>query len=188
MDGSLNFQNLDIKSPWASLFNISGEISLKDEQIRLLIDSDSEQQKFREWFEELQIGTNCYWLLKPPCKMMTWILKSIHFGVIARTLSSTERLELTTTRICFWMDLTFGVYQAQVNQLYKYWPANKWKPKVLDYLDTFDWWSWKKGWFYIMAWLMNIPSDQNKECFEPAPTWLMPQLNTRKRMACISWL
>ena len=33
------------------------------------------------------------------------------------------------------MDLTFAIYQAQVNQLYKYWPVNKWKPKVLNFLD-----------------------------------------------------
>ena len=135
MDGSLNFQNLDIKSPWASLSNISGEISLKDEQIRLLIDSDSGTAEIpgmirgiADWDkllltaqtsmqdDDLDIKINSLW-----CDCKDFILDG------AARANYDENL---------FLDLTFGVYQAQVNQLHKYWPANKWKPKVLDYLDT----------------------------------------------------
>jgi len=128
------FQQLDFDADFGKLTNLSGEMSLQEEQIRLLIDSDNGTAVFPDFIrgqaawekllitaqtsmhdDYLDIKINSMW-----CDCNDFILDG------AARISHDESL---------FLDLTFGVYDAEVNQLYKYWPKKKWKPKVLNFLD-----------------------------------------------------
>jgi len=130
----IQFKQLDFAAAYAQLHNLSGEISLYDEQIRLLIDSSGGSAKLPgiirgtvTWQQllltaqtsmqddDLDIKINSMW-----CDCTDFILDG------AARFSYDQSL---------FMDLSFAIYQAKVEQLYKYWPSIKWKPKVLNFLD-----------------------------------------------------
>lgn len=131
---NVHFQDLNLTAQFGELKNLAGELSLEDEQIRLLIDSDQGsailpgfirgQVKWDKFLmtaqtsmqdEDFDIKINSVW-----CDCQDFILDG------AMRVTYDEDMML---------DLSMAVYQAKVNQLYKYWPSFKWKPKVLNFLD-----------------------------------------------------
>jgi uncharacterized protein (TIGR02099 family) len=131
---NIHFQSLNLKAQFGQLNNLAGEISLKDEQIRLLLDSDTGSAELPDFMrgvinwdkllitaqtsmqdEDLDIRINSVW-----CDCQDFILDG------AMRITFDEDMML---------DLSVAIYQAKVNQLYKYWPSFKWKPKVLNFLD-----------------------------------------------------
>lgn len=131
---NIHFQALNLKAPFGQLNNLTGELSLQNEQIRLLVDSDQGSATFPGFMrgevnwdkllitaqtsmqdENLDIKINSVW-----CDCQDFILD----GAMRITYDDDMML-----------DLSMAVYRAKVNQLYKYWPSFKWKPKVLNFLD-----------------------------------------------------
>ncbi|VAW34280.1 hypothetical protein MNBD_GAMMA01-1239 [hydrothermal vent metagenome] len=131
----INFHQLDLAAEFGQFTNISGVVSLQNEQIRLLIDADagtadipnfirgqvkwdkllvSAQTSMQD--DDLDIRINSLW-----CDCNDFILDG------AARFTFDEQL---------FVDLSVAVYDAKVNQLYKYWPSNIWKPNVLNFLDT----------------------------------------------------
>ncbi|MBL4661769.1 MAG: hypothetical protein JKY19_15520 [Alcanivoracaceae bacterium] len=134
VDASIQFQQLNLEASFGVLNNLSGAISLHDEQIRLLIDSDDGSAVLPGFMrgtvnwekllltvqtsmhdDDLDIKINSLW-----CDCNDFFIDG------AARIAYTDQL---------FLDLTFAVYQAKVNQLYKYWPSAVWKPKVLNFLD-----------------------------------------------------
>ncbi|MCF6288456.1 MAG: TIGR02099 family protein [Proteobacteria bacterium] len=134
VSGDINFQQLDLKGEFGKFSNLAGTISLHAEQIKLIIDSDSGSAELAnimrgkiEWNkllltaqtsmqdDDLDIKLQSIW-----CDCNDFILDG------AARIYNTDNL---------FLDLTFAIYDAKVKQLYKYWPAIIWKPKVLNFLD-----------------------------------------------------
>ncbi len=134
VDASIAFENINMTTNVAELKNLTGSISFHDEQIRLLIDSENGSAHIPailrgdvEWKNllltaqtsmqdnDVDVKINSLW-----CDCNDFILDG------AARIGYDENL---------FLDLGFAIYHAQANQLYKYWPANKWKPKVLNFLD-----------------------------------------------------
>lgn len=134
IDASVQFQQLDFEAEFSKLTGLSGSIHLDDDQIRLMIDSDLGTAEFPgytrgkvQWDkllltaqtsmqdEDLDIKINSLW-----CDCKDFIIDG------AARIAYDEQLLL---------DLTFAVYDAKVNQLYKYWPSRVWKSKTLNFLD-----------------------------------------------------
>lgn len=132
---NIDFEALDFDSEVGSSSNLAGEISLHNDQIRLLIDSDLGTANFPdimrgkvEWDkllltaqtsmqdDNLDFKVNSLW-----CDCNDFVLDG------AARIGYDENL---------FMDLTFAVYEAQVNQLFKYWPKTNWKKNILDFLDN----------------------------------------------------
>ncbi len=130
----LQFQELDYTSDDVNLTNLDGEIGFHNEQIRLLVDSINGSAVIPaimrgkiEWKdllltaqtsmhdEDLDVKINSLW-----CDCNDFTIDG------AARIGYDEGLLL---------DLTFAIYNAKVDQLYKYWPSVVWKPKVLDFLD-----------------------------------------------------
>jgi len=134
IDADVNFEQLDFIASFGQLSHLSGNVSLHNDQIRLLLDSDAGTAVLPDYIrgkiewdkllmtaqtsmqdENLDVKINSLW-----CDCKDFILDG------AARATYDEQLQL---------DLSFAVTQAQVNQLYKYWPSFKWKPKILNYLD-----------------------------------------------------
>ncbi len=134
VDASISFENINMTTEMAQLTNLTGTISFQNEQIRLLIDSENGSAHIPgilrgsiEWKNllitaqtsmqdnDVDVKINSMW-----CDCNDFILDG------AARIGLDESL---------FMDLTFAIYEAQANKLYKYWPKNKWKPKVLNFLD-----------------------------------------------------
>ena len=135
VDSNIGFEQLDLSADFGVFTNLSGAISLHNEQIRLLIDSEQGSALLPDYIrgkvewdsflitaqtsmhdDDLDIKINSMW-----CDCTDFIIDG------AARVGYTDELML---------DLTFAVYDATVNQLYKYWPSSVWKPKVLNFLDT----------------------------------------------------
>lgn len=135
IEAKVNFEQLDFTASFGTLTHLSGTASLHDDQIRFLLDSDQGTAEFPNHIrgkvawekllltaqtsmqdDYLDIKIKSLW-----CDCYDFILDG------AARVTYDEQLQL---------DLTFAVYQAQVNQLFKYWPSFNWKPKILNYLDT----------------------------------------------------
>jgi uncharacterized protein (TIGR02099 family) len=134
VDASIAFEKINMTTNVVQLTNLTGSISFHDEQIRLLIDSENGSAHIPgilrgnvEWSNllltaqtsmqdnDIDVKINSVW-----CDCNDFVLDG------AARIGFDENL---------FLDLTFAIYQAQANQLYKYWPTNKWKPKVLNFLD-----------------------------------------------------
>jgi uncharacterized protein (TIGR02099 family) len=134
VEGNVVFHKLDLLTKSNSFTNLSGEINMFDEQIRLMIDSDAGTADLPDFIrgqvawnkllvtaqtsmhdENLDVKVNSLW-----CDCNDFIIDGAARVIYEESL---------------WLDLTFAVYQAKANQLYKYWPQIVWKPKLLKYLD-----------------------------------------------------
>lgn len=134
VDTNIEFHQIDFSADFLQLNNMTGSLSLHNDQIRLLIDSDQGSAEIPgiirgkvQWDkllmtaqtsmqdDDLDIKINSLW-----CDCNDFIIDG------AARVSYDKQL---------FMDLTFAVYDATVNQLYKYWPSIKWKPKILNFLD-----------------------------------------------------
>ena len=134
VDANIQFQQLNFTASFGVFNNLSGAISLHDEQIRFMIDSDDGSAELPGFMrgtvnwnkllltmqtsmhdDDLDIKINSLW-----CDCNDFFIDG------AARIAYTDEL---------FLDLTFAVYQAEVNQLYKYWPSAVWKPKVLNFLD-----------------------------------------------------
>jgi len=134
VEAEIKFHQIDLKSDVTMITNLSGSINMYSDQIRLMIDSDSGSANIPKFIrgqvnwdkllltaqtsmhdDDLDIKIQSLW-----CDCNDFILDGAARAVYDENL---------------WLDLAFGVYQAQVNQLYKYWPKTVWKPNVLNYLD-----------------------------------------------------
>lgn len=134
VDANTHFQELDFDAEFGRLTSLSGEISMHDDQIRLLLDSDSGTADLPEF-----IRGQVQWdklLLTAQTSMQDDYLD---FKINSLWCDCKDFIIDGAARVSYdeslFLDLTFAVYDAQVNQLYKYWPIIKWKPKVLNFLD-----------------------------------------------------
>jgi uncharacterized protein (TIGR02099 family) len=134
VEGNVFFHELDLLTKSNSFTNVSGEVNMFNEQIRLMIDSDKGTADFPGFIrgqvawekllltaqtsmhdENLDVKINSLW-----CDCQDFMIDGSARAIYEESL---------------WLDLTFAVYRAKVNQLYKYWPQVVWKPNLLKYLD-----------------------------------------------------
>ncbi len=134
VEGSIAFENINMATDVTQLSNLSGSVNFHNEQIRLLIDSEKGSARIPGILRGTVQWNNL--LLTAQTSMqdndVDIKINSIWCDCTDFILDGAARIGLDQN---LFMDLTFAIYQAQVNQLYKYWPKNKWKPKVLNFLD-----------------------------------------------------
>ncbi len=134
VEGSIAFENINMATDVTQFNNLSGSVNFHNEQIRLLIDSEKGSARIPGILRGTVQWNNL--LLTAQTSMqdndVDVKINSIWCDCTDFILDGAARIGLDQN---LFMDLTFAIYQAQVNQLYKYWPKNKWKPKVLNFLD-----------------------------------------------------
>lgn len=165
VEGDINFEQLNLKSSFANLTNLAGNIRFHNDQIRLIVDSETGTAELPtimrgkiEWNElfltaqtsmqdeDLDIKINSLW-----CECNDFII------------DGTARINYNDD---LFLDLGFGIYNAQVNQLYKYWPSNIWKPKLLKFLDqALVTGEVERGMILYHGLVKNIPFKSNQGIF-----------------------
>ncbi len=134
VDANIEFHELDLHANFGQFTHLSGVISLQDEQIRLMLDSENGTADMPDY-----IRGQLKWsqlLLTAQTSMQD---DNIDFKINSLWCDCNDFIIDGAARVVYDeqlnLDLAFAVYDAQVNQLYKYWPSFKWKPKVLNFLD-----------------------------------------------------
>ncbi|MCF6318094.1 MAG: TIGR02099 family protein [Proteobacteria bacterium] len=134
VDANIEFHELDLRAKFGQFTQLSGVISLHDEQIRLMLDSENGTADLPDYLRG-QLKWNQL-LLTAQTSMQD---DNIDFKINSLWCDCNDFIIDGAARIIYDeqlnLDLAFAVYDAQVNQLYKYWPSFKWKPKVLNFLD-----------------------------------------------------
>jgi len=128
------FQDLNFEAEFGGFTQLAGEISLQNEQIRLLLDSDNGTAKLPEFIRG-EINWNKFLLTAQTSMQDDYLdfkINSVWCDCQDFILDGAARISMDEN---LFLDLGFAVYKAQVNQLYKYWPKTVWKPKVLNFLD-----------------------------------------------------
>lgn len=134
IEGNIDFDQLDFSTNFGAFSQLSGNISLHDEQIRLLIDSDDGSATL----PGIVRGT-VNWN-----KMLLTLQTSMQDDDLDVKITSlwcdckdfmVDGAARFTYQDQLFLDLTFAVHHAQINQLYKYWPSITWGPPVLNFLD-----------------------------------------------------
>ena len=131
---NIEFQELDFDAEFGKITNLSGGISMHNEQLRLLIDSDMGTADLPGYIRG-QVKWEKF-LLTAQTSMqdenLDFKINSMWCDCIDFIIDGSARVNYDES---LFLDLTFAVYDAQVNQLYKYWPIKAWKPNVLGFLD-----------------------------------------------------
>ncbi len=131
---SSHFEALELHSKLASVHNLSGVISLEDEQIRLLVDAQDGGAEIPSIMRGKIKWNNLIFTAQTSMQDADLDVRLHSFWCDCQDFEIDGAARINYDEQLF-MDLDFTVYHAQVNQLYKYWPANVWKPKVLNFLD-----------------------------------------------------
>lgn len=134
VDADINFHQLDLNAKFGQFSGLSGVVSLHDEQIRFMLDSDGGTADLPDYIRG-QVNWNKL-LLTAQTSMQD---ENIDFKINSLWCDCKDFIIDGAARVAYdeqlQLDLGFAVYDAQVNQLFKYWPSFKWKPKILNFLD-----------------------------------------------------
>ncbi len=134
VDADVEFHELALKAKFGIFTQLSGVVSLHDDQIRLMIDSDNGSADLPNY-----IRGQVEWSKLLLTAQTSMLDDNIDFKVNSLWCDCKDFIIDGAARVVYDeqlnLDLGFAVYDAQVNQLYKYWPSFKWKPKVLNFLD-----------------------------------------------------
>ncbi|MFK8011008.1 MAG: YhdP family protein [Marinicellaceae bacterium] len=135
VEARVQFQDINFDADFGKFTNLSGEISMYDDQINVLFDSDNGTAIMPDY-----IRGEVQWeklLLSAQTSMQD---DSLDFKINTMWCDCKDFILDGSARIGvdegLFLDLAFAVYEAQANQLYKYWPIKKWKPNVLNFLDS----------------------------------------------------
>ncbi|MFC3194130.1 YhdP family protein [Marinicella sediminis] len=135
LDGQLKFSDLNMAGDGFVLTKLAGEISLAEQQLNVLIDSQNGQLQlsnhFRgtaEWQQlSMQISTDPGDPLKQ-IKINNVFCQCGDFNLqVWADFHVAEAPHLI---------LNSRIFDADVTQLWKYWPHVVWKPKTIDWLDA----------------------------------------------------
>ena len=134
IDADIEFHQLDLHATFGEFSQLSGAISLHDDQIRVMLDSDRGSANLPGY-----IRGKIEWeklLLTAQTSMQD---DNFDFKINSLWCDCNDFILDGSARVVYDeqlnLDIAFAVYNAQINQLYKYWPSFKWKPKVLNFLD-----------------------------------------------------
>ncbi len=134
IDGSVGFDQLDFSMDFGVFSQLSGHVSLDDEQIRLLIDSNDGSATLPDIIRGTIKWNKLLLTLQTSMQDddLDVKIKSLWCDCQDFIIDGAARFNYEET---LFLDLTFAVHHAQTNQLYKYWPSITWGPSVLNFLD-----------------------------------------------------
>ena len=134
IDANIEFSELKLNAFFGQITNLAGEVSLHDEQIRLLIDSENGSAHLPNYIRGDVNWKNLLLTAQTSMQDEDFDLKinSLWCDCNDLILDGAARIDYDDS---LFIDLSVAVYNAEVNQLYKYWPSVIWKPKVLNFLD-----------------------------------------------------
>lgn len=134
-NGTALFNNLDLSSDAGFIKNLSGEIKFEKNQIKLLVDSQDGEGQYHKMTRDIiqwnQLSINLETSIDSNFK--DFKIRSLYCDCIDMIANASGRINNQSD---LFIDVGLRLKEAKINQLYKYWPANIWKPNLLNFLDS----------------------------------------------------
>jgi len=133
--GRLIFSDLGMNTEALSVTALAGEVTLHDQQLNLLLDSQNGQlsvpEKFRGTATWQQLSAQLSTPLTDPWQQ--WTVNTLFCQCNDFNLQVWADFYLAELPHLI---LNSRVSEVDVTQLWKYWPHDVWKPKTIDWLDS----------------------------------------------------